>query len=448
VRLTVHPGPPLQGRFAPPGDKSITHRALLLALLAEGESRIAHANPGEDCASTRHCAEALGLEVVSRGRADAPGTMTLCGRGATLTEPRTVLECGNSGTTLRLLAGVVAGQPFLSVLSGDASLNRRPVERVITPLRAMGAELHARDQDRHPPLVIHGAALKAIRHALPVASAQVASCVLLAGLFANGTTEVTLPGPARDHTERMLPACGVPIEREARSDGGRRVAVQGPSRVSPISLRVPGDFSAAAFFLAIAAATPGARVTAADVNLNPTRTGLLETLAAMGATVETRAVRLEGGEETGDVTVTGAEMLSGFDVPAEWLPRMIDEVPALAVAAALARGTTRISGASELRVKESDRLAAIAANLARLGITARERPDGLEIEGGTVQGGNVASRGDHRVAMAFATLGAAARAPITVDDAASIATSYPGFAGTLADLGGVIEPARGRVAAR
>jgi len=442
VHLTVRPGPPLAGRFTPPGDKSITHRACLLALLAPGISEIRGPNPGADCASTVRCGEELGLEVLARAHEGEAGsdTLRLRGRGGVLDEPRRVLDCGNSGTTLRLLAGIVATQPFLSVLAGDASLHRRPVGRVVEPLSQMGATVFARDRDRCPPLVVRGARLQAIRYAVPVASAQVATCVLLAGLSAAGHTSVELPGPARDHTERMLAAAGIPIRREALDGGGRRVTVQGPAMPRALSLTVPGDFSAAAFFLAGAAATLGARVTAAGVNLNPTRTALLDVLAAMGAAVEVTGSRTEAGEELGDVTVTGPARLTAFDIPPAWVPRLIDEIPAWAMAASAAHGRSRLTGAAELRLKESDRLAALAANLARLGIRADELPDGIEIEGGAVRGGRVDAAGDHRIAMAFAILGTRARDAVTIEDASSIATSYPGFSGDLAALGGAVEP--------
>jgi 3-phosphoshikimate 1-carboxyvinyltransferase len=445
ARLTVAPGPPLAGRFIPPGDKSITHRACLFALLADGVSEIRRPNPGEDCLSTVRCAEELGLEVLAHERAEAPngGRLELRGRGGPIREPARVLDCGNSGTTLRLLAGIAATRPFLSVLAGDASLSRRPVGRVVEPLRRMGARVCARDDDRRPPLVVRGGLLKPIDYVVPVASAQVATCVLLAGLSAAGATSVELPGPARDHTERLLAASGVALRRDERPGGGRRVTVEGPAAPRPLSLTVPGDFSAAAFFLAAAAATPGARVTAVAVNLNPTRTGLLEVLAAMGAGIEVERRDLEAGEERGDVTVAGPDRLVAFDIPAEWVPRLIDEIPAWAVAASAARGRSRLSGAAELRHKESDRLAALASNLGRLGIAARERPDGIEIEGGEPRAGTVDAAGDHRIAMAFAALATRAGGPVTIDDAAAIATSYPGFAAELARLGGVVEPPGG-----
>ena len=436
MRLTVHPGAPLTGEVRPPGDKSITHRAYLLGLLGEGETVVENPNPGADCAATLACASRLGAECEAFA-----ARVTIRGRAGSLVEPDRVLDCGNSGTTLRLLAGVVAAQPFLSVLAGDASLNRRPVERVITPLRRMGAWLAARDGDRIPPLVIRGASLSGIRYDLPVASAQVASCLLLAALQAEGETEITLPGPARDHTERMLAAFGVEVETVARNGSGPRLRLRGPARPRGARLEVPGDFSAAAFFLAAAAATPGAVVTARGVSLNPTRIALLEALERMGAVVVRRPSPTGAGEPAGDVTVTGPERLRGVDLAAESIPRMIDEIPAWAIAAATAHGRSRLRGAGELRVKESDRIAALCANLSALGVTVRERPDGLEIEGGEVRGGMVRAGGDHRLAMAFAVLGSCARGPITIDDASSVTTSFPGFVDALAGLGGQVEPA-------
>jgi 3-phosphoshikimate 1-carboxyvinyltransferase len=367
--------------------------------------------------------------AVSRER----GSVVLRGRGDARVEPAGVIDCGNSGTSLRLLAGVLAAQPGLAVLDGDASLRERPVERIITPLRRMGAWLAARDSDRRPPLVIRGADLAGIEYDVPVASAQVQSCLLLAGLGARGRTAVALPGPARDHTQRMLPAYGVVPEVSAAARGVR-VAVEGPARLRAASLRVPGDFSAAAFFLAAAAAAPGVRVTALGVGLNPTRTGLLDVLEAMGARVERAVFGEAAGEPVGDVTVEGPEALAPFDVPVEWLPRLIDEVPAWTLAASAARGTSRLSGAEELRVKESDRLAVLASNLAALGIPVVEAPDGLAITGAAVGGGRVHSAGDHRIAMTFALFGLRGARPVVVDDAAGIDTSYPGFARDLDTL--------------
>lgn len=438
-RLEIRPGPPLRGTFQPPGDKSITHRAYVLGLLSENGVVVENANPGTDCEATLRCAATLGLRVARSG-----SRLELGGRGFALVEPDRVLDCENSGTTLRLLSGVVAGQPFLSVLAGDASLNRRPVTRMIEPLRRMGARLAARADDRLPPLVIQGGPLEPIDCRLPVASAQLASCVVLAGLQARGATVVTLPGPARDHTERMLAAMGARIEVESLESGGRRLTVRGPSPLGQGRFRVPGDFSAAAFFLAGAAASPGACVTAVGVSLNPTRTGLLDVLERMGARVRRDHARVESGEAVGDVTVAGPERLTGFDIPPEWVPRLIDEVPAWAVAAASARGRSRLSGAGELRVKESDRLAMLARNLGRLGVTAIEHADGIEVEGGPVHGGVVQAGHDHRIAMAFSVLGMLAGGPVIVEEASHIDTSYPDFLQTLARLGAEVGLADGR----
>jgi 3-phosphoshikimate 1-carboxyvinyltransferase len=287
ARLRVRPGPPLSGSFVPPGDKSITHRAYLLGLVAAGETTVERPNPGADCEATLTCAEALGAIVTRR-----PDAIGILGCAGTLRAPDRVLDCGNSGTTLRLLAGILAGQSFASTLDGDASLRRRPVARIIEPLRAMGARIYAGEGDRVPPVTIQGGVLRAIDHHSGIASAQVATCVLFAGLFAPGRTAVTLPMAARDHTERMLAAFGIPITRAGSGAGGEvSLSVIGPAFPVATRIRVPGDFSAAAFFLAAAAARPGSSVTATDVNLNPTRTGLLAVLGRMGATVERKIGR-------------------------------------------------------------------------------------------------------------------------------------------------------------
>lgn len=427
----VRAGRAPEGAFAPPGDKSITHRAFLFGLLAAGETRVRGANPGEDCARSLAAAAALGAEVRRDGDA-----VVLRGAAMRLRAPGATLDCGNSGTTMRLLAGLVAGQPITTELAGDASLSRRPMRRVIEPLARMGARIDS--ADGRPPLRVHGGPLTGRHYDAPVASAQVATCLLLAGLAADGATSVSLPGPARDHTERMLPAFGVPVEVTPGPGGGRtvRVAAATPRAAA---LTVPGDFSAAAFFLAAAAATPGGAVTARNVNLNPTRTGLLDVLAAMGADVAIANRRDEAGEPAGDVTVRGPERLRPFDVPPEWVPRLVDEVPAWVVAASAAAGTSRVTGAAELRVKESDRIVALARNLGTLGIAARELPDGLEVDGGEPRGGTVEAHLDHRIVMAFAALATRARGVVDFDDVTSVATSYPDFWTDLAALGAGVE---------
>ena len=434
--LIVHPGPALAGTLRPPGDKSITHRAYLLGLLAEGETVVRLPNPGEDCRATLRCVRMLG------GLADeGPDTVRVRGTGGRLRAPGEVLDCRNSGTTLRLLAGVLAAQPFEATLTGDESLQRRPVDRIVAPLRAMGAWLSARAGDRLPPLVVRGGPLKGMCFPIPTASAQVAGAILLAGVQARGaTTVLTSPG-VRDHTSRMLRRFGVSVE-EQRPDGGRcHVSVAGPARLRGCSMQVPGDFSAAAFFLAAAAACPGARVRATDVGLNESRIRLLDALSRMGAGVEVGSIVLEGEEPVGEVCVTGPAELCPIDLPPAQVTGLLDEIPAWAVAASAARGTSRLRGAEELRLKESDRLAGLAAGLRALGVRVEEFPDGLDIHGGTAGGGHVHSCGDHRIAMAFATLGTRATAPVTVDDTACIASSYPGFVAALGTLGGRIDEA-------
>lgn len=429
-RLVVHPGRGLNGTVTPPGDKSITHRAYLFGGLAEGETRVEGGNHGADCESTLACLEALGVGVEREG-----GAVRIRGGAMRFVRPPHPLDCGNSGTTLRLLAGPLAGQSFASSLAGDASLNRRPVDRVIEPLRIMGATLRARDGDRLPPLEIQGGPLRPIDYAVKSNSAQVASCVLLAGLFAPGTTTVRI-GPARDHTERLLPRFGIEVENRGVADAGVRArSVRGPAVLRAATVEVPGDFSAAAFFLAGAAATPGASVTAHGVTLNPTRTGLLDVLRRMGATVTTRDLRDPEGEPVGQVTVQGPERLVATDIPAAALPTLVDEVPAWAMAAALAHGDSRIEGAGGLRVKETDRLAALATQLQALGIAIDESRDGLVIHGGRVMGGEVEADGDHRIAMAFAVLATRAAGPVTIRGAREIATSFPGFVAALRGLG-------------
>ena len=436
MKLIVHPGGALAGRVAPPGDKSITHRAILVGLLAADPVKITAANTGADCVATLDCARALGASVEGER-----GTWTISARA--LVEPARVLDCGNSGTALRLLAGVLAGQPFFSVLTGDASLVARPIERVVTPLRRMGATLSGRDHDRLPPLAIRGAPLAAIRYRLPIASAQVASCLLLAGLGATGETEIEIPGPARDHTERMLRAAGVPIEENALPEGGRHVRVTGPARPRGGPIRIPGDFSAGAFSRAAAAAVPGAEVTGTGVGLNPSRTGLLDVLEAMGARIERDALREEMGEPVGDVRVTGPERLRAFDVPPAWVPRMIDEAPAWAIAASAAAGRSRLTGAAELRVKESDRIAALE-QLRTLGVTMTTTAEGLVIRGTggrRLRGARVESHGDHRIAMAFGVAGLVSEGGVEVVDAGSAEVSFPGFFARLAALGAPVEGA-------
>ena len=415
----------LQATIQVPGDKSISHRTAILGALASGPSKVRRFLAGDDCLSTLACLRALGVEWQLEEETPGVATLELAGVGLRgLREPADVLDAGNSGTTLRLLAGVLAGQPFASVLTGDASLRTRPVGRVVEPLREMGAQLFARDGDRCPPLAIRGGSLRGIHYRLPVASAQVKSAVLLAGLFAEGETVVEEPLATRDHTERLLLSMGVELQRE-----GPGIRLTPPTDLSPVDLEVPGDLSAAAFWLVAAAAHPDAEIVLPKVGVNPTRSGLLDILSMMGATVELTEERMVGGEPVADLTVRSSR-LRGVEVAGELTLRAIDELPALAVAAAFAEGTTTVRDAEELRVKESDRIAALTVELRKLGVAIEERPDGFTIEGSAgnaLHGANVNGGGDHRLAMALAVAGLLADGETVVGDAEAVAVSYPGF---------------------
>jgi 3-phosphoshikimate 1-carboxyvinyltransferase len=407
---------PLRGAISVPGDKSISHRALLFGALATGETRVRGLLDAEDVASTRRAVERLGASVRAEG-----GEVVVV-PPARLAEPDDVIDCGNSGTSLRLLAGVLAGVPGISVLTGDASLRRRPVRRVIEPLRRMGASLSARDGDRLPPLVVRGGPLRAARHDLAVASAQVKSACLLAGLFADGETTVAEPQRSRDHTERMLRGMGVPV----RADG--LAVTVSPSRPRGGRVDVPGDISSAAFFLCAAAASPGSEVTVRGLGVNPTRTGLLDVLAAMGAEVARAGEREVAGEPRADVTVRAAE-LRATEIAGAIIPRLIDELPVVMVMATQARGRTVIRDARELRVKESDRLAAMGETLAAAGARIELFDDGCAIVGPTrLRGVPVRTRLDHRIAMSMAIAQLfAAGEEVVLDDVACVGTSFPSF---------------------
>jgi 3-phosphoshikimate 1-carboxyvinyltransferase len=417
--LTVAPGRPLRGLLRVPGDKSISHRAAILGGIASGVTRVSGFLRAEDCLSTLRCLRALGVAIDEQHDA-------LEIHGGPLAEPADVLDVGNSGTTIRLLSGVLAGQPFHSVLTGDASIRRRPMARVAEPLRQMGARISGRQGGRLAPLAIAGGSLQGIAYATPVASAQVKSAVLLAGLFAQGETSVTEPSQSRDHTERMLGAFGVPVRR-----AGLTARLTGPATLRGTAVRVPGDVSSAAYFLVAGALVPGSEVAVADVGINPTRTGALDILRMMGARVEVRDEREEGGEPVGTVAVR-AGPLRGVVIGGAVIPRAIDELPVLAVAACLAAGETVIRDAAELRVKESDRVAVLARELRRLGADITPQPDGLVIAGGRrLRGGRVRSGGDHRVAMALAVAGLCAAGPVVIEDSGCVETSFPGFEAAL-----------------
>lgn len=424
--LRIEPGPPLGGELRVPGDKSISHRALLLGALADGTTQISGFLPGADCRATLAILRELGVTVheisATELRIDGVGLHGL-------REPAHALDCGNSGTAIRLLAGVLAGQPFTSTLTGDASLCRRPMRRVIMPLCEMGAEFQAANGGCAPLTICGRRPLAAIEYAMPVASAQVKSAVLLAGLYAAGSTSITEPAPSRDHTERMLQQFGCPVLRS-----GDTLSLTGGCRLRGAAIRVPGDLSSAAFFLAAAAMRPGAALTLRDVGVNPTRAGILTILQQMGADIRLDNPRDWGGEPVADIHVRGGK-LHGVAIPPAQVPLAIDEFPAILAAAAVAKGETLLSGAAELRHKESDRLAAMAEGLAALGIQAECLPDGMRVQGGQPQAGMVDSRGDHRIAMAFAMLAGQATGPVTIRDTANIATSFPGFAALAREAG-------------
>lgn len=424
-RWKSHASGPLSGRIRAPGDKSISHRALIFGAMAEGTTEISGLLEGEDVLNTGKAVAAMGAKVerLGEGRWRVVGTATLNSAS---------IDCGNSGTGARLLMGAVAGYQSDVIVDGDASLRSRPMGRVTGPLMQMGA----RFEGEKLPMTVHGGALQAIRYVLPVASAQVKSAVLLAGLHAEGETEVVEPEPTRDHTERMLRAFGAVVSVEDQADG-RHVRLTGGQALKATDVAVPGDPSSAAFPIVAALITPGSRVTVEGVLLNPLRTGLFDTLREMGADLVIENQREESGEPVGDLTAAYSE-LKGVEVPPERAPSMIDEYPILAVAAAFADGDTVMRGIGELRVKESDRIALMAAGLAACGVSVVEEPDGLVVHGlgGAPAGGaTVVTKGDHRIAMSHLVLGLAAQAPVTVDEPDMIATSFPGFRVLMAGLG-------------
>lgn len=414
----AHPVRRVAGALTVPGDKSISHRALMLGGIAQGITTIEGFLDSEDCLATLEVLRALGVSI----ERPAASRVIVAGAGRRgLRSPNGPLDMGNAGTAMRLFMGLLAGQSFDSTLVGDRSLMRRPMERVAAPLRLMGAEI--RTQEGLPPVEVRGGRrLHGIDFRMPVASAQVKSAVLLAGLTAEGITSVTEPAPTRDHTERMLEAFGVRIARD-----GATVSLAGGQPLAAARIEVPADFSSAAFF--VVAGCLGAvdgSLTLRRVGMNPTRTGLLEMLSAMGAQIEVRPCEGCGAEPVADIEVR-ASPLRGIEVPERLVPLAIDEFPVFFIAAAAARGETVVRGAAELRVKESDRLAVMAEGLSRLGIHNELLADGIRIRGGAFQGGSVDSHGDHRVAMSFAVASLRARGPIEIRDVANVATSFPGF---------------------
>jgi 3-phosphoshikimate 1-carboxyvinyltransferase len=422
-KLIIRPGGPLRGTTTVPGDKSISHRVVLFAMLAQGTSRISGWLAAGDTEASLRAVQTLGIKV----ERESPHDLVI--HGGTLREPAAPLDLVNAGTGIRLLAGILAGQRFPSVLDGSEQLRKRPMKRIITPLQLMGADIQA--QEMRAPLHIRPAALKGIEYELPIASAQVKSAVLLAGLFAVGPTTVIEPGPARDHTERMLTAMGADLITD-----GNRVTLNPGTPLRPFDLNVPGDFSSAAFLMVAACIVPHSDIIITHVNLNPTRTGLLDVLREMGAAIDVVETGTEAGEPVGDIRVRH-HPLRGVTVSGETVVRMIDEFPVLMVAALHAGGETIVRDAAELRVKETDRIAVMGAELRLLGAEITETDDGFRITGPqALAGGQVDGHDDHRVAMSLAVAGLASAEGAIVTDALCAADSFPGFAETLSGLGG------------
>ena len=415
----IAPTKSLRGEVFVPGDKSISHRSIMLGSLAEGTTRVSGFLMGEDNLSTWKAFEAMGVVIRQAG----PDTLEIEGVGLDgLAEPEDVLDCGNSGTTMRLMSGLMAGQSFFSVLTGDKYLRRRPMKRVVTPLVAMGARIWGRNGGERAPLAIQGGSLNPITYVSPVASAQVKSAILLAGLSVDGETRVTEPHLSRDHSERMLACFGADVRP---FEGG--VSLIGRPRLMAQDVSVPGDISSAAFFLVAGLVTPGAELVIRNVGINPTRSGIIDILVAMGGQLELLDVREQSGEPVADILVRHSR-LKGIDISGDMVPRAIDEFPVISVAAALAEGTTTIRDAEELRVKETDRIAAMVSELGKLGAQVEARPDGMVIHGVEQLHGNaVSSHGDHRIAMSMAVAALSAKGDVTVEDTACTETSFPGF---------------------
>jgi 3-phosphoshikimate 1-carboxyvinyltransferase len=432
--LTITPGRPLRGTITVPGDKSITHRAIILTALAEGTGTIKRYGRGEDCLNTMRAMQSLGVKID-----ESVEELRVQGKGLWgLTEPAGIVDCGNSGTGIRLLTGLLAGQDFFTVLTGDASIRRRPMGRVVKPLREMGAAIAGRKGGELAPLAVSGTTLRAIRYASPVASAQIKSSLLLAALFAKGTTHLSEPRLSRDHTERLFQFYGLPLKRE-----GTTLTMEGRPSVGWTAvpeLTVPGDLSAAAFFIVGATIVPGSDITVTGVGINPTRTGLLEVMNRMGADIQLLNQREEAGEPVADIRAKAAP-LRGVTIGPDLIPQTIDEFPILCVAAAVADGETVITGAEELRVKESDRIATMATELGAMGAQITERPDGLVVQGigqpktnGRLTATSGQSHGDHRVAMSIAIAGLTASTETVIQDTDCIETSFPGFNRKLLEL--------------
>ena len=424
MNQTIFPVHSLRGATEIPGDKSISHRSLMFGALAEGETLITNLAPGKDVQSTRHCLEQLGVRIVTDGKEVRVHGVGLNG----FRKPEQMLDAGNSGTTMRLLSGILAAQPFCTTITGDTSLSGRPMNRIITPLASMGASIQAQP-DGTAPLTIHGKNLHPVHYRSPVASAQVKSCVLLAGLHTKGTTSVTEPALSRDHTERMLQAFGVPVKRD-----GLTVSVQGPARLTGTPVHVPGDISAAAFFMIAASIIPGSEIIIKNVGLNPTRAGIVTALQQMGCKIYEENFRKVGDEPMADLRIQSGT-LHGITIGGDLIPRLVDEIPVLAVAALCAEGTTRIRDAGELRVKETDRIAALEKNIRLMGGRIETTRDGMTITGPQkLRGAKLDSFGDHRIAMAFTVAGLLAEGKTVIQRAECAEISHPGFYQDLKDL--------------
>ncbi len=418
TQFIVQPSRSLQGTLRVPGDKSISHRAIMLGALAEGTTQISSFLEGEDTLATLAAFRTMGVSITGPHQ----GQVTLHGVGLHgLQAPATPLYLGNSGTSMRLLAGLMSGQSFSVEMTGDNSLSRRPMRRVTEPLITMGARIETTSLGTPPLKITGGQSLQGIDYTMPVASAQVKSSLLLAGLYAKGETCVTEPAPTRDHTERMLRGFGYPVKREQQ-----RVCIPGGGLLQATSIEVPADISSAAFFMVGASIAKDSELLLKHVGINPTRIGIITILRQMGANIRLQNEREVGGEPVADILVS-ASPLQGIHIPPEQVPLAIDEFPALFIAAAAAQGETVLTGAEELRVKESDRIQVMAEGLQTLGIDAQPTADGMVIQGGQIQGGVVNSHGDHRVAMAFTIASLRAREPIIIEDCANVATSFPNF---------------------
>lgn len=428
LSFTTQPGNAVSGDITVPGDKSCSHRSIMFGSLANGTTHINGFLPGQDCLATMNTFKAMGIEIEGP---DENQNVTVYGKGLHgLTAPQALLDIGNSGTSIRLLSGILAGQSFPTSMAGDSSLNKRPMGRVITPLKLMGASISAND-DGTPPVICEGneGKLTAIDYLLPMASAQVKSCVLLAGIYANGITTVTEPGITRDHTERMLTAFGYPVMVEKNIDGNEqktRVSIEGGHELTACDIQIPGDISSATFFMVAGLIAKSGEITVRNVGMNPTRIGAINILKAMNGNLLVTNERMAGGEPVADIVVK-ASKLQGIDINDRDVPLAIDEFPAIFIAAACADGTTRLRNAEELRVKESDRIQAMADGLDILGVDCTVFEDGIDITGGTIGTGTINSHDDHRIAMSFAIASLRATGSITILDCDNVATSFPNF---------------------